>query len=210
MSNLQLHQLRAAAVAKIIAENFNKPLDIQSIILACLFHDMGNIIKFDFSRFLEFLKPEGLDHWQLVKDEYINKYGNEEHKATKIIAKEINLSPQAMFCLEHIGFFYAIENEIGDSFERKICNYADMRIDPYGVVSMEERINEARKRYKGRKHNIVSDTFELSVQALKNIEKQIFNKANIKPEEITNERIQSVIEELRNFVIPSLISPFEP
>ena len=71
MPNLQLHQLRVASVAKIIAENFKEKLDKESIVIACLFHDMGNIIKFNFSYFTEFLKPEGLEYWQAVKNEYI-------------------------------------------------------------------------------------------------------------------------------------------
>jgi|SRR3989339_62863 len=201
MPNLQLHQLRVASVAKIIAENFKEKLDKESIVIACLFHDMGNIIKFNFSYFTEFLKPEGLEYWQAVKNEYIKKYGHEEHLATELIAKEINVSPQAMECLKQIGFSNSDKNERSESFENKICNYSDMRVDPYGVVSMEKRIYEGRKRYEGRKHTIMSERFEPLVQSLRNIEKYIFSKTGIKPDEITNEKVQSNIEKLRSLTL---------
>ncbi len=51
MPNLREHQLRVAAVAAQICDNFNKPLNKKEIITACLLHDMGNIIKFKLELF---------------------------------------------------------------------------------------------------------------------------------------------------------------
>lgn len=201
MSGLQMHQLRVAAVAKVIADSFDGPLDKQSIIFACLFHDMGNIIKSDLGYFPEFLEPQGKEYWQRVKDEYIKKYGEKEHIATEIIAREIGLSAQVLRNIEHVGFSHATENEAGDSFEYKICNYSDMRVNPHGVVSMQERIADGKKRYGDKNHAITGGRFESLVQSLKNIEQQIFSKCGITPAEITNERIKSSIEELKNLTI---------
>jgi len=201
MPSLQLHQLRVAAVAKIIVENFQEILDKEPIIFACLFHDMGNIIKSDLNYFPEFLKPEGLEYWQDIKKDYIKKYGSDEHLATKKIAKEINLPNSTLACLNRIGFSNAITNEISDSFENKICNYSDMRVGPYGILSMEERISEGHKRYENKKHSIASDNFDSLVYSLRKIEKQIFSKTNIKPDEITDKKIESVIKELREFTL---------
>ena len=44
MPNLQMHMYRVAAVASLIYDNFNEPLNKEEIITACLLHDMGNII----------------------------------------------------------------------------------------------------------------------------------------------------------------------
>jgi hypothetical protein len=164
---------------------------------------MGNIIKSDFSRFPEFLQPEGLKYWQGVKDAYIKKYGVDEHLATEIIAKELGLPLETISCLKHTGFSNAIRNKNSNSFENKICNYADMRVGPNGVMSMDDRIQEGRERYKGRIHTIVGDNFEAQVQALKNIEKEIFGKINIRPDQITDDNIKEIIEELRNYKIKS-------
>ncbi len=48
MPNLKQHQFRVAAVAEIICKNLSEVVDKDNIILACLYHDMGNIIKFDY------------------------------------------------------------------------------------------------------------------------------------------------------------------
>ncbi len=47
MPNLQLHMYRVAAVAKMICDHFQKPINKQEVIITCLLHDIGNIIKFD-------------------------------------------------------------------------------------------------------------------------------------------------------------------
>lgn len=199
--NLQLHQLKVAGVAKIICENFTDEIDKESVILACLFHDMGNIIKFNFKYFPESREPEGIEYWQKIKDEYISKYGPDEHIATESIAREINLPEKVIAYINKIGFSYANENELNDLFEDKICNYSDMRVAPYGVTSLVERILEGKERYKGRKYSIAHDSFETILQSSNNVEKQIFNKTNIKPEDITDEKVKEIIDEFRNLIV---------
>src|SRR3954452_25294278 len=86
MPALQQHQLRVAAVAAMICDSL-PGTDKETVVIACLFHDMGNIIKSDLSYFPEFVQPEGLEYWEKVKQEYIQKYGSDENAATKEIAK---------------------------------------------------------------------------------------------------------------------------
>lgn len=202
-SGLQLHQLRVGAVAKVICDNFEGKLDKESVILACLFHDMGNIIKFDLNFYPELLEPEGLEYWQKIKDEFIKKYGLNEHIATGSIAKEIGLPKKVMNYINIIGFSNATKNELSDSFKDKICNYSDARTSPFGVISLEERIMEGRKRYLDRKdnHPIASDNFESLFESVKNIEKQIFSKIKLDKEEINDDSIKDIIEELKNVKI---------
>ena len=88
MQNLVEHQLRVTAVAEMICETLDVPVDKDLVVRVCLLHDMGNIIKSDLNYFPEFVKPEGLEYWQKVKDEFIEKHGNEEHFATEKICKE--------------------------------------------------------------------------------------------------------------------------
>lgn len=187
MPILQTHQLRVAAVGKLVCENLNKPVNTEGVVQACLFHDMGNIIKFDLTYFPESVESEGLDYWQRVKNDYIVKYGSNEHLATELIAKELGLSKQVLEYLDQIGFSKLKETVAGDSWEPKICAYADMRVGPHGVISIEERLVDGRKRYAGRKdHTIVSDFFDQLADALREIEKQIFSMAKIKPEDIND------------------------
>ncbi len=197
MPTLQLHQLRVAGVAKVIVNQFKDPIDKDSVLLACLFHDMGNIIKSDLSIFPEFLQPEGLEYWQGVKNEFLEKYGPDEHAATITIAKEAGLPVAALHCIERIGFSHATENDQDNVMEYKVCNYVDMRVGPYGVLSMNDRIIEGQKRYAGKKHSIAGAKFDSLVQSLENIEKVIFGKTDLKPEDVNNEKVNNLIEELR-------------
>jgi hypothetical protein len=91
MPNLQMHQLRVAGVVSQLCDSLNLEVTKETLIITCLLHDMGNIIKSRLDYFPEFIKPEGLGYWQNVKDEFIQKYGEDEHEATVQIIKELGL-----------------------------------------------------------------------------------------------------------------------
>ena len=100
MPKLQLHQLRVTAVAQTICKVFAERVDERTVVTACLFHDMGNIIKFDLTKFPDFLEPEGLEHWSQVKKEFEEKYGFDQHAATLMIARELGLSVPVLECID--------------------------------------------------------------------------------------------------------------
>ena len=190
MPILQEHQLRVAAVGKLICKSLNNPVDIDGVVQACLFHDMGNIIKFDLTYFPESVEPEGLAYWQDVKNSYIAKYGPSEHAATAAIARELGLSDNVLHYLDQIGFSHLKETVAVMAIEPKICAYADMRVGPHGVILIEERLIDGRKRYEGRADRaMVSDFFDQLAESLRETEKQIFSVANIKPEDINDASI---------------------
>lgn len=202
MPTLQLHQLRVAAVGQILCDSIPDFKGTKEVINTCLLHDMGNIIKFDLNYFPEFLKPEGLEYWQKVKDEYIQKYGTDEHHATQAIITELVVSEKVKEYANQVGFSKLKETEKDISWSKKICAYSDMRVGPHGVISIRERVADGRKRYEGRKDKAIgSDKYEILADALKEVEKQIFEIATIKPENITDELVNEKIAELRNFVI---------
>jgi hypothetical protein len=198
MPTLQQHQLRVAGVAKQICDAISKTIDKEGVVDVCLVHDMGNIIKFDLTYFPDFVQPEGLEYWQSVKDEYIQKYGPEEHFATEMICKEIGLSDAQIEYLHAIGFSRVKKALASDSLEKKICCYADQRVGPHGVLSVQERLVDGRKRYEGRKDKaLVSEQFEELAVALSELEKEIFSHASIQPSDITDESIAPIIESFK-------------
>lgn len=205
MPNLQLHQLRVAAVGRLVCDNLAKPINTHGVVLACLFHDMGNILKFKLDYFPEFLEPEGLEYWEKVKSDYEQKYGADHHGATRKIAIEIGLPDTVISYINAVGFSKAGEVLAGDSYEKKICEYADMRVGPYGVLSLEDRIMDGRKRYIARgatdEKGIATtfDKFAVLLELSKKLEKQIFSSAAIKPEDITDEAIQKSIAGLGEY-----------
>lgn len=201
MPNLQEHMFRVAAVASLICDNFNEPLSKEDIILACLFHDMGNIIKSQLDYFPEFNKPEGIEYWQSIKKEYIKKYGEDEHKATIQIMKEFNLPDNIIYMVDQIDFLQICIQRDGDDINTKIVIYADGRVDPHGVVSYDERMEEGEKRYKNAKRTFSDEERRKMIACGKDIEKQIFSKCKIRPEDVNNETIKPVISSLKDFMV---------
>jgi hypothetical protein len=205
MPQLAEHQYKVAAVASFILENLTfvpvfSQREKEEVVAACLLHDMGNIIKFDLNATQSILnKKIDIEYWQKVKQEFVKKYGADEHEASVEISKEIGVSQRVLELVNAIGFLKAIPIAQGNDFGKKICQYGDDRIAPWGVVSLKERFLDLRERY-GHHH---SDTMERNdfENSLRTIEKQIFEKCKIKPEDITEEAIKSEIEKLINFEI---------
>ena len=146
MPNLVDHQLRVAGVAMQICDAINGvEIDRDAIIKTCLLHDMGNIIKFNLDYFPEFLEPEGLEYWQKVKDEYIEKYGKDENNEKMKIEKELPVFNNVIEFINSIGFSQAEKNKEDNNFSIKICCYSDMRVRPEGIVLLSDRLNDLRK-----------------------------------------------------------------
>jgi hypothetical protein len=198
---LAVHQLRVAAVANLINDNLETKIDKDNLIRACLLHDMGNIIKFDLDYFPEENYPQGREYWQIIKNEYIEKYGPDEHLANVAIAQELKINTRIIDLIK--GFDPKLIEKIKKigSLEEKICIYADNRVSPNGVVSVDERSLEAKKRYENHKQSFDEKQRIFFNANIKEIEKQIFSKAKIKPEDINDITVSPYIKKLRGFSI---------
>ena len=201
--NLQRHMLWVAAVAYMICDNFDESLPKEDIITACLLHDMGNIVKYDMKMFPDLLEPEGVEYWKKVQEEFMQKYGKDDHHTNLKIAKELGVSPKVIYLIDQIQFQNLCIHYQQNDMSAKIINYVDHRVDPYGIVSYDERMEEARKRYQNRKEFIFEEQERQKfVTCGRGIEKQIFAKCKIKPEDINDETVKPIIESLKDFVIP--------
>lgn len=203
MPSLQMHMYRVTGVAKLICDNSKVRLDTDSVVAACLLHDMGNILKFNLDLFPQFLEPEGLDYWQKVKEEFRKKYGDDEHEATYQIAKELQVDKRTLKLVHGFGFGKAEEVYGSDDTEQKICNYADMRVTPHGVTSLSERLTDGEKRFQLNKPQVATyqNKFEELSEYIKLIEEQIFLCIRIAPEEVIEEKVQLIISHLKGIVI---------
>lgn len=207
MPQLQEHQLRVAGVAKAILENLETDTDRENVIQACLFHDMGNIIKFDLSITDKLLPGKftklDLEYWQKVKDEYVVKYGKDEHHAALKIAREVGASERVVELIDCIGFQNGQKNAETEDFGKKICAYSDMRVGPSGIIGLDERFADLRVRY-DYKHLLMGGNENLRLEfeaGLREIEKQIFLQSRIKPEDITEDMIEKTMRDLKNIEI---------
>ena len=207
MPQLAEHQFKVAGVAKLVCDNLEQDLDRDNIVEACLLHDIGNIIKFDLSVTDKLLpgrfSPEDLAVWQGVKDEFVSKYGKDEHHATIRIIREIGVSQRVVELVDCIGFHNGKSNAESRDWGKEICAYSDMRVGPGGVISLEQRFQDLRVRY-DHKHRLMGGNEDLRLEfeaGLRQIEKQLFEKCRIKPEEITEEKVLAKTESLKNFEI---------
>lgn len=189
--NLQEHMLRAASVAEKIGDNWigKEKINKEDIVASLLLHDLGNIVKFDLKTEtgLKIIGDEvkRLDYWKKRKQETIDKYGDDDHIVSKAMCLELNVSKRVIDIIEkHV--FNNNENTLKENdFDIKIAAYSDQRIGPFSIMSLEDRFNELRERYKNRiNQNTNNSKIDLFIDCAFKIEKQIFENLKIKPEDI--------------------------
>ena len=188
--NLQEHMLRCAAICRLIINHWKGPeLNKEDIIATMLIHDMGNIIKFDFeSEFnKKVLKKEEIPRLKEIQKEMIKEYSDDSEKADILIAKELEANNKVINLLENLNYELMIETLESSDFDLKISKYSDLRVSPYGVVSIEERHKEAKIRYP----DIKIDP-KLKEAAFK-IETQILDNTDLEPEDINDESIKEFL-----------------
>lgn len=196
--NLQEHMLRVAAVASLICDNLKSPVPKEQIQLMCLLHDLGNILKYQaLDYYPEFTKLDGVEYWERVREEFRKKYGENEDQATLQIVNEIGVDPEIMEEFKLFIFSKYEDYRKINNLSVKICKYSDLRVSPFGVLSLKERIKEWKKRNPKATIEQMRELFEIGSE----IEKQVFLQCKIKPEDITDEAIAPIILKLQNFVI---------
>lgn len=202
MPSLHLHQLRVAAVGKLMC-GIHPQVNERTVVLAALFHDMGNIIKSDLAVFPDFLEPKGLAYWQDVKDDFIRTYGPNPTDATQAIIAEIGLPQDVIDAISHLSFSEIQETVAEGPLERKIAKYADMRVGPHGVVPLQERLLDLKARYSplwAPGEVIERDkSFKKNSELLIQLEEELFFETASQPEDINDATIAPIIEELRNY-----------
>lgn len=195
--NLQMHMLRVAACSNLIIDNWNGPeIDKQSIIRVSLLHDMGNMVKIseNFSKDEEFLK---------IRKQYFDKYGTNDHEINLEIGKQEGLTEKEISILDGKRSRKNEETLQSNSYERKICAYCDQRVAPDGVVSIKERLEDAKIRYKNKPLSVWSNEEKANylIECSLGIENQIMEHCKLKPKDINDNSIKTYIEKLRAYEI---------
>lgn len=202
MPNLQLHMYRVGGVAKIITDNLIKPVDGTSVVTASLLHDMGNIIKFNLQTFPQFLQPEGMAYWQEVQEWYVDRYGNDEHEASILIATELGVSDRVKELIKAVSFSSTKDDYEQGDVSKMICEYSDCRVTPFGVSTLADRLQDLEKRYAplypSEEDAQKRKEFTKYAQLM---EERIFTDCQLKPVDITEVNVQNEIGKLKNWVV---------
>lgn len=191
--NLQKHLLRVAALSQVLVENWKeKNLDKESITLACLFHDMANIIKFDFTKPQLFKEEESrADYWQRAQASVIKKYGSNIHLATLKMSQETGLSNKALRLIKDLEWDKTLKILEEENFVSAICTYSDMRIGPFGILSLKERIKNLQSRNKSHDFTLIIKAANLLQETL---QKRISINVNSITESQLNERFADLLK----------------
>lgn len=204
---LQEHQIRVAGVVCWILDHWKGvSINKDRIVLAALFHDMANIIKFDFSQtvalFPNLYSRDDIPKLEQIKKEFIEKYGNDPHQASALIIKELKNPKDIKNLVGGLGFKRVPFLWEEMDYESMIIQYADMRVSPYGVESMENRLNDFFKRYKHRSDfEEKYPKSEKSKEILFQIEKLIIENTSSNLISLTEDQVSVYYEKLKNLTI---------
>lgn len=195
--------LRVAAVGNVIASNWKQRgiVNVNLITKTLLLHDMANIIVFDFDKNPGLLGTEekNVNYWKSVQKEYINKYGTDEHKAVAEIVHEISLDEKGTEILKKMPEIDS-KHQIGkNDWGLAVCWYSDFRVAPYGVINVNDRLDDLIKR---RKAKGVSKEKIRELEKLRNychsLEKGIQEKVTINLASINDNTVIPIIKSLFN------------
>ena len=195
--NLQMHMLRVAACTNLILDNWiGKAIDRKAITRVSLLHDMGNMVKIpeEEIRDKDFIE---------LRRKYYEKYGTNDHQINMVIGKKEGLTDKELEILDGKRSRKNEQTAKSDNYEIKICAYCDQRVAPDGVVSLKERLEDAKKRYKNKLLSIWSNE-EKANQLIKcalEIEEQIMKYCKLEPGDINNQSIQIYIDRLKEYEI---------
>ena len=195
--DIQEHMFRVAAVASMICDYMHESLDKNKIISVCLLHDMGNLIKDSLNFYPKFFEPEGVEYWKGVREEFVKKYGTNPDQATISIVQELNIEKTAFSLLQKVVLKQLEDFKNLNDWEMMTCKYADVRVSPTGILPFRDRLQE----WQGRNPQFTEQYVQNTINLFSKLEKDIFAKCKIKPEDITEEIIQPIVSGLRNFVI---------
>ena len=194
--NLQMHMLRVAACTNLILDNWTgKPIDRKAITRVSLLHDMGNMVK---------IPEEGQDReFIVIRRKYFKEYGTNDHEINMLIGKNLGLNKKELEILNGKRSRKNEQTAKSDNYEIKICAYCDQRVAPDGVVSLKERLEDAKIRYKDKPLSVWSNE-EKANQLIKlalEIEEQVMRYCKLKPEDINDQSIQEYIDGLKEYEI---------
>jgi len=189
-TNLQQHMLRVAAVAQIIVSAWHgPPIHPTAIIQTCLFHDIAKPVTFDMAKQRQFLSTdEEIEAVASLKAWLIKTYGENEHQAAKKIFSEMQLSPRSLTLVDHLEWSYIPRLLAEKDIESLIPIYADMRVGPQGILSLEDRLNDLVSRA------TVDNPEQLRDSGLQ-LEKLLQTYTHVSLLEINNDQVKRVIRD---------------
>lgn len=165
--NIFLHTRKVNAIAVFLAKKFiekGEKVDLYLVDMASMLHDMKK---------WEELQNERKEHHEITASKELKKRGYS--KIASIVRKH---GLDDVRDVDHL-----------DSWEEIIVNYADKRVNNDEVVSVGGRMDYLKKRYGPISEQVMRKICSIE-KPLEKLERKIFNKLDISPEDINEESIK--------------------
>ena len=178
MPQLATHMLRVAGVGKLVTDDWGDRELADKCVKACLLHDLGNLAKFK-------LASEYQREWGPRQKRLWVKWGRDAHEATYGMLKELGLPEYVEYLLAEARLYESEPTENDFMIVPKpalIVLYADLRVVPTGVVTLQERVEDLTKRYSGfRAESRWGQSLEDYVQTLTTVNVQAITESAVTP-----------------------------
>jgi putative nucleotidyltransferase with HDIG domain len=193
--NIAGHSLVVAKLAVFLARRLKDKgiaIDVDLVESACLLHDIARVCDFAGDTYNgpeKDISQKCKEKWQQLREMY--KGMPHEYAAYEILKDKYPLLASTI--KKHRYRDIADEEKKPDTWEGKLLYYADKRVMHERIVSLAERLADGHKR---NVHFYASPAESKMVTAkidplIYELEKQIFEKLDINPLQITNEFIDS-------------------
>lgn len=189
---------RVTAVGELIIDSLPGTVELtarEDIVAALLVHDLGNIVKFDFtdSSMWRGYTSEEVRRWLGVRERVAANYNStDDHMVTQRMVSEIGANGRVLFLVSGMLLENIRRVIDSDDFALKICAYSDQRVAPWGVVTLDERFLDLRRRYAGRPGRLTLDNGSREMAG--ELERQVLGAANMAPGDIVDDRLIPYME----------------
>lgn len=183
--NVRSHCRKVAEVAVKVGNKLKKSgenINLNLLEKAALLHDLARTVNFKHPEKHPGASCEDISFWQ----DLIKKYGNRGHEEVAEDFLKDKYPELAKIVGSHAAMHKIMCNDI-KSWEIKILIYADSRVLHDKIVSLNERYADTKERHGWFFEKIKKETgrsLENMHEELKKLEKQIFDKIDIEPEDI--------------------------
>jgi len=197
--NLQNHMLRVAALGSLICDQLDRQLvDKDLIVKTLLLHDMGNILKYNFSRIDLFDEADrkNIEKYKIVQRDFEARYGSDPDIATLKIIKETSTDKRIENLCEQANWLNLKKYVSTNRWDVKICTYCDMRTGPFGLLTLTERIQDLKLRRPEE-----SEDLDILLEQGLLVEQQLIKVTNNQLLKITTELVERKAKQLRTLEI---------
>jgi len=168
--HLRYHMRLVRSVATHIGNYADADTDLISA--TCLLHDLGNVIKKYQGHIVNFPGNEGAVAIARL-------YGSHPCDATQGMLRSINVVESIIELVEAMEPRNWGNLLVSSNWSAKVCSYADMRVAPEGIVTLEQRRDEAARR-SGR---VIEEYYQLALD----MQTQVLGRTPLSPSAIHQE-----------------------